>query len=411
MKRCGAQMCTLAWFLLLASAPAFAEYCNANLNVTMGTQRLSGNSMEGYVVAWADDGDWWDWEAQVYGQLLFKPSGGASWSLQDDGFSSWGPLEGGDDDGGDDSYNPTWRSTSYLNSNGAGAYAVYGYGSFSCEGEMYDEYVGAGMSDGESVVRPVISPPALTYGSNCWAFWYLNGQPSIDGYYVQAALSANDNLSGSSYEGGTPSYAWGEVTSGSKVSFSPSDGTQTTVTSEAASDEAIYDVTIGFWVDGFESDPFYLAINTPIAAEALSVITPIDDDYPGYRTYVQYEITDLWTEVIAPITTNETHGNVTYGDPNNGGCPPTSGWPWPPAASVWTVDPFLWNDGQSFIDTIWATDPNNTFIPHPVPADQGTGCLVMSGGQGIFAGSGTNGQGTQVLAATQSWHDNSGSVQ
>ena len=387
------------------AVPLFGS-CQIDAEVTKGTVRMSGNLMRGYSVAWAGSGDWWNWSATVYGRLIFLPTQGSS-SVQDQGSNS-GPLSWDDDE---DPGNPRWTGQAQLDGNGNGGYYVQGYADFYCNWGQYYPGVGNGISPSQSVTRPVISPPENTYGSDRWAFWYLNGEPSIDGFYVTADLSANDGMSGSNYSGPTPNYDWGGVDKPGKISFETLGGTETLVTSLAASDSLSFDVGIKFYVDGFSSDEFWLHINTPKSLTndgAMSTTKGCDGSgTPGYSTDVDYYGADMWGNRLYPITVNETHGNSATPGSN----PPTVGWPWPVSADVWPAPAWRSVGGYSvFTDSIWARDCSNTWRPLPVPPQQ-LDSSVMSAPQGLFVGSSTNGRGVSVLTPTQTWYTDHGSAQ
>lgn len=172
--------------LLAAACPALPQCsCSIDARVTKGTKRPNGNSVQGYSVAWAASGDYYCWSAIAHGSLYFNSGGGA---IPVGSGTQSGGLNGLGESGG-----PQWSKTTDLESHGNGEYWQTGFGDFFdlCGDAYYNQLYGE--SPHRSVTRPAVTVPTLPPGSDRFGFWYLGGQPSIDGYYVQAQLSGIDN--------------------------------------------------------------------------------------------------------------------------------------------------------------------------------------------------------------------------
>jgi len=390
------RMLTLIALLLVAQGLLVGQ-CAIDARVTKGTHRTDGNHMEGYSVAWASAGDWWHWVAVAHGVFYFTPSGGSPQQLAD-GYSS-GPLSGGD---WSDPENPRWDADTDLDSKGNGAYFVSGWGDFfsTCGDQYYN--IGYGQSPNNSVTRPTIVGPNPSQPN--WAFWYLGGAPSIDGYYVQAGLQGVPNWSAP--PGQQVNYSWVATAQPTKVSINPTNGTSTVLTSRTASDGMVYDVKIVFKVDGFSSEEFPIHINRPdhLNFPTSIISVPSGTGCPGYEASIDYTGRDLWGYALVKITTNETFTNWGVGN-----TPPVSGWP-KAAQAVWNPsDPNEWVGDFVFRDTIWAYDCSGTWNPTVLPPSGGND-LVRFATQRIYMGSGTYGSGQQVQSGTMKWYRDHGGL-
>lgn len=373
--------------------------CSIDARVTKGTRRTDGNHMRGYSVAWAASGDWWNWAATTYGVFYFTPSGGSSQQIASGNASGW--LSSGNST---DPSNPQWNSTTDLDSKGNGAYYTSGWGDFfSLCGDAYYNVL-YGQSPNNSVSRPTITGPNQNQPN--WAFWYLGGAPSTDGYYVQASLQGTPNWSPPSGQG--VSYTWVATAEPSKVSLNATSGsTQTTVTSQEASNGTVFDVKIVFKVDGFSSTEFPIHINRPAHLNfPTSIINfPSSSGCPGYEAPIDYTGKDLWNYSLIKITTNEQFTNW-----GTGNTPPVSGWSLF-TQGVWSPnDPTAWVSDYVFRDTIWAYDCTGTWNPTLLTPSAGTD-LVKFATQKIYIGSGTSGSGQQVQSGTMKWYRDHGSLE
>ncbi|MDX2151213.1 MAG: hypothetical protein SFV54_10805 [Bryobacteraceae bacterium] len=385
--------------VVVAAHPAWGQ-CSISAQVTKGTNRPDGNHVKGYSVAWASSGDWWNWTARAYGTFYFTPLGGAPQQLASG--SGSGALSNGDYTNPN---NPQWSNTTDLDSKGNGNYYATGHGDFfSLCG---DQYYGVlyGQSPNRPVNRPTITGP--NPAQNSWAFWYLGGAPSTDGYYVQATLQGNANWS-PERQGQTLNMTWQATPN--KVSFTTTNASTTsttTTTSTGASDGMVYDVKVVFKVDGFSSVDFQMHINKPVHLNFPSSLLSFASSTgcPGYETPIYYTGRDLWENQLIEITTNEQFSNFI-----NGNTPPITGWG-TPSAGVWHPgNRNEWIDSYTFKDTIWAYDCGSTWNPRP-QAPQGGTSLVRSATQRIYMGSGLNGSGAQVQTGTMQWYTDHGSLQ
>ena len=387
--------------IVLSAYPVWAQ-CGIDARLTKGTSRPDGNHVKGYSVAWAASGDWWNWTARAYGTFYFTPSGGSTQQLASG--SNSGALSSGDYTNPN---NPQWSNTTDLDSKGNGNYYATGYGDFfSLCGDQY-----YGVLYGQSPNRPVTAPTITgpNPAQNSWAFWYLGGAPSTDGYYVQAPLQGNPNWTPEK-QGQTLNMVWQATQGATKVDFTTtntSTTSSTTATSAAASDGMAYDVKVVFKVDGFSSAEFLMHINKPAHLNFPSSLFSFASTTgcPGYETPITYTGRDLWENALIEITTNEQFSNFT-----NGNTPPTKGWNLP-NADVWHPgNRNEWIDSYTFKDTIWAYDCTGTWNPQPQTPQFGTS-LVGYATQRLFMGSGTNGKGAQVQTGTMQWYRDHGSLQ
>jgi hypothetical protein len=173
------------------------------------------------------------------------------------------------------------------------------------EGNNLDDY-----SSIYTAVKPTITGPG---GSTSAAIWYLGGEPSIDGFYVQTTLTGNTNWSS------TNAPYW-SVLQGSrlpgftKVSLSASVASTNTVTSTGAnassqSFQYDYDVLVQISTDGLPSDPFPISVNAPWRVYPI-LVTPDSNSGQGFESDYIYGLYDVAGNVFhIPITLHETEEN------------------------------------------------------------------------------------------------------
>jgi hypothetical protein len=291
-----------------------------------------------------------------------------------------------------------------------------------CGGQTVTSGGSPDYSSALTIQRPTISPPAGSpYDTGYYAIWYLGGQPSLDGYYTSATMTANANLGACS--GCNPSYQWfvEDFPAGyekSPLTFGSTGAAQTTITSTAPSASAAYDVGIVFWIDGFYSDEFWININTPAGTVVARTATSADNRCPagsvpfavGYNSTYTYEIYDLWGNVLVPITVNEK--NDQFHDDFAG----LTGWhydaanfevddTWPPAA--WDVGPNN-TPSNTFTDFIGANSCTLAGWSPQTQAPQGLNVAVQDTAQLLLAGSATTFAGVLVRSDTQTWYTDHG---
>ncbi len=235
-----------------------------------------------------------------------------------------------------------------------------------------------------------VSKPTLTGPNNTTsaAFWYLNGAPSIDGYYVQwGPFTANPN-----WPGQNPTVTWSTDTPGKlMLTVDPSTLTATATSTGASSNNSgTYDIHITVSLDGFNSDPFPIYIDTPygmttsIAGDSCSSISRPD---PGYVTDVSHGIYDLIGYTLVPITTNESLEKIQL---INGYSSNNSNWNLNIAQGVW--DPGDWITVPSkFIDNLWAC---GSLTPTPQSYNESGTNAVVNETQKFWVGSSSQFSGT-----------------
>jgi hypothetical protein len=153
--------------------------------------------------------------------------------------------------------------------------------------------------------KPTIQVTGDQTGATRWAFWYLGGAPSIDGYYVQLALTGHTN-----WGIDTSPLTWTAILGADKINTYPNTGPQVMVTSLAPSalHSAVYDVAVQISTDGLPSDGFPLYIDTPRSANT-AVVDTGDKDLNGYYVVIGYTPLDNLDYALAPITMHETFEN------------------------------------------------------------------------------------------------------
>lgn len=293
---------------------------------------------------------------------------------------------------------------------GAGTYtATSNHESYaSCYG--YTSYPGNPVNLSLTINQPTITVPGG--GSGPYAWWYLGGYPAIDGYSITANFTGNANLG--SCSGCSPTYNWQVIDkpgAGNPISFSSTNTTTPTLTSQQASSGGTYDISVVFTVDGFSSAKTWINLNTPVAiyvASTNQVSNPGGCSNPtvygGYDYQVKYYIADLWNYAISPLTTNEK--NDTYTDDTTIGA---NSWHY---FSGWVDDdywsPAYWNsDGWSFTDHIEAWNCSAGWTPPPVqPA--GLNSKVQHTPQYWHTANQSSGVGIAIGSDTQTWYTDHG---
>jgi hypothetical protein len=259
-----------------------------------------------------------------------------------------------------------------------------------------------------SSVRTITRPKVIVTGVSPvptqWAFWYLGGAPSIDGYYTQVALNGQNN-----YSGGVGSPTWAKVDQPGKISLSATSGASTVVTSQAASAGTVFDVSLVYRINGFSSEEFRLHINRPSYLTSFGPVhTAEGGSCQGYQSGYTYEIWDLWNYLLIEHAVNETFTNMNQLNGSN----------WTASADVWPKgDREAWITPYQFADTIYAVScPGNTFSPLPVSPGsngngEGDGDLYLQATQKFYSGSLSNGTGQLTQTKTAKWFKDHGRVQ
>jgi len=400
MKRLMVRLLICLILLLACGAGSLLSgQCWIDAKVTKHTRRTDGNHMRAEVIAWAPAGTLNLWGAQAYGDFYYEPPSGPPLTLLGSGYSpsssEYVNLA--------DAF-PMWTNTTTLDGRGDGTYWAGGWGNFvsSCGDRIDGLYADTWTYD--FVVRPTVTVTGYPQYSN-FAFWYLNGAPSIDGYYVQAPLTGTPNWSPPANQ--NLDMRWEVTAKPLKVSLSTSTGSQTLVTSENASDGPVYDVKIVFKIDGFRSEEFPLHINKPVLLNR----TEGGTSYPflscpdrGWTLPMRYTGVDFWGYAMSKITTHEEFSNWAAGN-----TPIYAGWPYPTPA-VWRPGHSdEWVSNYEFKDTMWAYDCNGTW--NPLPEDPvGKNLSVRSANQKIYMGSGSVGKGTHVQTTIMTWFTDHGNV-
>jgi hypothetical protein len=260
-----------------------------------------------------------------------------------------------------------------------------------------------------TVNRPAIAVPGS--GSGPYAWWYLGGYPAIDGYTITANFTGNANLGTCS--GCSPTYNWQVIDkpgSINPISFSSTNTTTPTLTSQAASATGSYDISVVFTVNGFSSEKTWINLNTPKSIYVASSTTVSNPNgcsnpnvYGGYDYKVNYYIGDLWNYAISPITTNEN--NDTYTDDTT----ITAGWHY---SGDWNKNdywaPVHWNtDGFTFTDHIFASLCAAAWIPPPVQPN-GLNSQVQHTPQYWHTAYQSSGTGVSIGSDTQTWFTDHG---
>jgi hypothetical protein len=351
----------LSFAVVVSLSPCVFAQCSTDAFITKRTRRLNGNQVEGRVIGWTKNGDWWNWYIKAYGEVYFTPSGGATTKIAEgmrEGWS-WGPSSNPNEP---HPSNPTWTHLAELEPRGNGSYFARGWGTFTQPWCGIVGTVSAENSPAQGVLRPTISGPG---GSASAAFWYLQGAPSIDGYYVQSSLSGNVNWFPEPGQP-TPAKSW-STDSPNKLSINVTGSTVSTSTAALTSTghsgfgSYTFDIFVTFSADGFKSQPFPIFINVPYTmttSYASTTCTSIGRSEPGYVTTVRHSITDLAGGFLAPITTTESLENIKY---VGGYSSSNSNWlAVPPTPATWTAA--NWFFGNYFIDDLWAC---GTLTPSP----------------------------------------------
>ena len=184
------------------------------------------------------------------------------------------------------------------------------------------------------------------------AFWYLNGAPSIDGYYVTWPICLNTFTSDPS-----PAITW-TSDSQTKVRISPNGTTGATLAATGHSGVGTaYDIHITVTVDGVSSSKVPVFINTPWAqshtgpSPTYTCTQLFGLGFPnGWAGLVTNTVTSLTGGQLVPITSRETFENNK---------PLYSGEDWGVQGEA-TWNPSGWA-GHSFVDTYamcWGGSPS-----------------------------------------------------
>ncbi len=171
-----------------------------------------------------------------------------------------------------------------------------------------------GGGDFTAIARPAISGPS---GANSVAFWYLGGAPSIDGYSVQQQVTLTTNSSNLS-----PTITW-STDSPARVSITSNSAGALLLSTGPSAFQAGYDVHVTVTVDGVQSLPFPVFINTPFTMTTSDFGEYCNSNgcgcsadghagWAGYANLVEHFVTDLLGAKFGPITLNESLENQQW---------------------------------------------------------------------------------------------------
>ncbi len=156
------------------------------------------------------------------------------------------------------------------------------------------DYTSYGSSDSLPV-----QPPTITGASGAW--FLGGGSDPNNGYYNQAALTANSNCGPSDTCNDTP--VWTVTQTGSKVSLNCSVCYDQTITAEAPSN-AQGDVTFTISIGGLTSSPFAFTVNSPGSLDSAG--PPYDIPYEdGWFTALYYNTLDEFGNRMPSVALNE----------------------------------------------------------------------------------------------------------
>ncbi len=377
-----------AYKLILLSflaVPVTVAQCVANGWVTKFTTRPTGNIVQGQSIAWANGSYWFNYTAEVWGELYFVPEAGGAHQKVEDGTASGEIVSASASQ-----LNPYVASSVFLDPRGNGNYYMRGWADFECEVSPYSTAsVGAQDSPWREVKRPVVS------GNN--AIWWLGGSAdTANGYYNSSTLSA-DKM------GSPGGLTWAITQGGSKLSLSCTICDIPTATSLAPSSGCQFDIKVQASTNGFKSEEYSFFVNAPsslyswaapsfpgctVDGNATDCPVSFGGGVDGYDSEIYYRVIDQCNFKMAPIKMNEkfTTSGSDYTSEN-----------WPlPSATGWLGFTTAWEWSDIVRAVCVPCTPNSQ-----VPQSPLTGTKVDWVTQEIRSGADGIGDGVHVQTHKQ----------
>jgi hypothetical protein len=383
------RIATIITALLIPAASAWCQCADGTTvrHVADNILRTSGNQIYSFSQSWVSGGYAGTWTVYAAAQIA---QNGANIHT------------GSDTQNSGNIASVSWYDT--LESVGPGAFTEADQHNFSstCGDNLENDYTDRNLT----VSRPTISPPSGIYGANQWAMWYMNGLNSPNGFLTTADLTTTTNLGDCG--GCTPAYLWVNADNPGAVSFSSTNTTTATITSQRASGGATYDTSVNFSMDGFyAASKLSLNLNTPAGFNNNRSANNDDGACGGYGSYnspYQYVPYDLWTNALGQIALNEKNDMFVSDFPG------LVGWYTSPN---WVYDdnwnPADWDDMYHFTDNLGAKDCG-FWTPHTESPPGGTNTAVFHVPQTFYVGSATSGTGVAARSDTQHFYTDHGSV-
>lgn len=254
------------------------------------------------------------------------------------------------------------------------------------------------------------TPPAIRgpNGATSAAFWYLGDvSPNCcsgltNKYWTIWAVTLTTNTPDPN-----PTIAW-STDSPTKVRITPNGQTGATLSAVGHSAPGTtYDIHVSVTVDGIQSAPFPVFINTPWTqshtgpSPTATCASIWGLSYPnGWVGQVTNTIRDLPGYVVTPLDVRETFENdiVKYTG-EDWGIPAEANWPADPAKHSWS--------GNTFVDTyLMCWNPQGVAIPPTVSWNPNGGTLINTDTQKYWTGSLTGFHGECSQRHSISWYTN-----
>jgi hypothetical protein len=232
-----------------------------------------------------------------------------------------------------------------------------------------------------------VTPPTISGLSGGWLFGSVDDPDN--GYYKAVALSVSHNCTASDSPGDVASCSstpyWTAPVNGSKITFSCTSCSNTNATSVQPSGTC-GDISIRANVGGLLSTSFPFTVNT---MRSWTNRGYVDSNFgAGYRTRYSYQLTDVCSNYMPRVVTNETFGSkVDLWAAGHQGIQDT-----------WTA---LQSGGFAHPDGFWPSGITYDYLVASYTASQGTPATVHPGDPGADA---------PVMSQTQTWRVGSATV-
>jgi hypothetical protein len=248
----------------------------------------------------------------------------------------------------------------------------------TCGGQTSD--LDPNFSDSLQIQRPVV-------GGQSGIWWLGSGGVDPDnGYYNQSLLTV---LTNSSCPNCTAVPGWSVTGNAGAITLSCLSCGSTTATSQGFS-ASFGDVTIRANISGFQSDPFFMTVNSP---SYLATTEPFSRDWPqddGWETRIYYTTCDVFNNPLPSLAINEMF-DIPWQDDYFNSTGVHNNWAPPTAGYLANYSGTLWWDKLSESGCAACTPPNQ----NPQQPQLGS-VRVQSTGQKWYAGSRVFGVGIHV---------------
>jgi len=266
---------------------------------------------------------------------------------------------------------------------------------------------------GTSLTFAVVVPKPATIsgpsGATSATFWYLGGNPSIDGYAVTTTLTATaPNPSDPAAQ-----ILW-TTDSPSKVSISANGLTAVLTSTGASGFNAGFDIHVTVNYDGIPSAAFPVMIRTPYS---MTTSTPgqycagglcgcpsqYPSDWVGFANFVSHGIADQMGKTLGPITTHESLEKAEWLNASYSVFPN-------PEEGTWTTN--IWT-GNAFPDVfaLCAAPAAATALDPPLASYNPSGtAAVFNETQKFWVGSSTDFQGVCVQRGVVTFYTDHGAI-